>query len=151
MAASHLPSWQPFFSVVSRINRLHNIGKDEKVMYHIMIVCTATCCVETLCCYCGQQCVCLYDHQLCSKRLVGVRFNTGELVHSLPLPLPLTRDHHTQLHNWVLLLAQTPSTQTIYKATSFLRVSELMQFLLDTLVGTSSLTIHLEPLLVQGL
>jgi len=34
MAASHLPSWQPFVSVVSRINRLTNIGKDEKVTYH---------------------------------------------------------------------------------------------------------------------
>ena len=34
MAASHPPSWQPFVSVVSRINRLPNIGKDEKVTYH---------------------------------------------------------------------------------------------------------------------
>jgi len=64
-------------------------------------------------------------------------------------PLPLTRDHH--LHDWVLLLAQSPATQTMYEATSFLRDPELMQFLLDTLVGTSSLTVHLEPLLVQGL
>ena len=39
----------------------------------------------------------------------------------------------------------------MYEATSFLKDPELLQFLLDTLAGTSSLSIYIEPLLLQGL
>ena len=49
------------------------------------------------------------------------------------------------------MLALSSSTHTLYEPTSFLRDPELLTFLLETMDATKTLTIVLEPLLVQGL
>lgn len=59
------------------------------------------------------------------------------------------RDHH--LSTWIQMLALSSSTHTLYEPTSFLRDPELLTFLLETMDATKTLTIVLEPLLVQGL
>ena len=59
-----------------------------------------------------------------------------------------SRDHH--LPGWIQLLAHSYVTQTMYEPTSFLRDPELLSFLMDNLKPTLTLSICLEPLLVQG-
>jgi hypothetical protein len=59
------------------------------------------------------------------------------------------RDH--TLTNWIKLLATSPLTQQAYEPISFMRDPELLSFLIDCLSSTHSLTIILEPLLIQGL